>query len=538
MPDFTNVLEPPPPPSQPPSPRMSCLNHYADDPNSKSASQNGNEDCDPMLQNPKTDLEPGYLDTGFCTKPDSTIENPDSDLSSEPELRTVLREDEAMCQSNGGSRVTVSQSGGAERPATTNKSLDEFVKDWVMRRVEAGVSEQRCFLPFLAQAPKLAECSVCLNLILPGEDISCSVRGCQIVVHQQCAKKIQCFSSAKQFKCPQHVCYSCNKTNHIWRCIKCLMASHDKCAAFPEYVIHLTSHPGQAICWKHHADWHLQKEHKDPIKSIEEIFSYLPLPYTEEEFKINLNWKDTNDCNLEPPRYEPIRRNVYLIKKKRDNLGADNGCTNCSSTKCLDNCICRVQSISCSKACRCSGKCSNRPFKEEKKIKLVKTELCGWGVVAAEAIKKGDFIIEYIGEVIDDAMCEKRLWEMKYKREKNFYMCELWKDFTIDATFKGNFSRFLNHSCDPNCKLEKWQVEHETRVGVFADRDIEVGEPLTYDYRFVQFGPEEKCHCGTRKCQGFLGTKKKIGSRVEFCWGSKRKRTSTSCVATVKVNPF
>ena len=60
--------------------------------------------------------------------------------------------------------------------------------------------------------------------------------------------------------------------------------------------------------------------------------------------------------------------------------------------------------------------------------------------------------------VIDDAMCEQRLWDMKYRGVNNFYMCELRKDFTIDATFKGNSSRFLNHSCDPNCKLEKWLV--------------------------------------------------------------------------------
>lgn len=59
--------------------------------------------------------------------------------------------------------------------------------------------------------------------------------------------------------------------------------------------------------------------------------------------------------------------------------------------------------------------------------------------------------------VIDDAMCEKRLWEMKGRRSIcNFYMCEIAKDFIIDATRKGNASRYLNHSCQPNCRLEKW----------------------------------------------------------------------------------
>ncbi|XP_031121879.1 histone-lysine N-methyltransferase ASHR3 isoform X2 [Ipomoea triloba] len=465
MPDFANFLEPPPPPSSPAAlPLISRSIIDAGDPNSKPPSKLGSRDSDPQLKsecpNPKPDEQCNELDTELNYKSDSTIEHQDSDLSSEPELRVVHREDEVKCQSNGEIRVRGCQRD-IKRFATANKSLDEFVKDWVTRSVKAGVPEHRCFLPFLSQAPKSVECPVCQNLIFPGEDLSCSVRGCQVVVHQLCAIERLGFSSTKQFKCPQHVCFACNKMNHIWRCIKCLIASHDKCAAFPEYVVHLTSHPGRVICWKHHPDWRLEKEHEDPIKSIEEIFTHLPLPYMEEEFKINLNWKDANDGKLEPPSYEPIKRNVYLIKKKRDNVGADIGCTNCSSTKCSDSCICRVQSISCSKACRCSGKCSNRPFREEKKIKLVKTELCGWGVVAAESIKKGDFIIEYIGEVIDDALCEKRLWQMKYSGEKNFYMCEIRKDFTIDATFKGNYSRFLNHSCDPNCKLEKWlNVRH------------------------------------------------------------------------------
>lgn len=151
---------------------------------------------------------------------------------------------------------------------------------------------------------------------------------------------------------------------------------------------------------------------------------------------------------------------------------------------------------------------------------------------AAEPLNKGDFIIEYIGEVIDDKLCEQRLWDMKYKGVQNFYMCEIRKDFTIDATFKGNSSRFLNHSCKPNCILEKWDVEGETRVGVFAAGSIRVGEPLTYDYRFVRFGPEVKCYCGAPNCQGYLGTKRKI-AKLNIGWGAKRKRTSTACVAII-----
>ncbi|XP_027066288.2 histone-lysine N-methyltransferase ASHR3-like [Coffea arabica] len=414
-----------------------------------------------------------------------------------------------------------------------NKSLIEHVKDWVQRRIDSGASEHRCYLPFLVHAPRMVECRVCKSCVFPEEEILCSVRSCQEVYHLKCAIERLRFSSLKPFKCPQHACFLCKDKIHLLRCTRCHMASHLKCAAFPKDIIYHPSQEGQMICWRHPNDWHSDSEQRVPANNMEEVFCQLPIPYREEEFKIDISWKDTIEHKLEPPSYVHIRRNMYLVKKKRDNADVDIGCTNCCSTECAEDCVCRVQSISCSKACRCSDMCTNRPFRKEKKISIVKTALCGWGVVAAEAINKDDFIIEYVGEVINDALCEQRLWEMKFKEVKNFYMCEIRKDFTIDATFKGNSSRFLNHSCNPNCKLEKWQVEGETRVGVFASRTIEVGEPLTYDYRFIQFGPEVRCHCGASNCQGYLGTKKKI-CKVDFCWGSKRKRTATSCLAIVK----
>ena len=44
-------------------------------------------------------------------------------------------------------------------------------------------------------------------------------------------------------------------------------------------------------------------------------------------------------------------------------------------------------------------------------------------------------------------------------------------------------SRFANHSCDPNCRTEKWTVGGETAVGLFALRDIAEGEEVTYNYQ-------------------------------------------------------
>ncbi|KAH9806245.1 Histone-lysine N-methyltransferase ASHR3 [Citrus sinensis] len=443
--------------------------------------------------------------------PHSATESPGSD-SAVVKTLALTGEEENVCANGNGHSVRVMKRC---RGAKNISGLEDHVAAWVKKKMELGVPQSNCSLPFLVGAKKMIECRACHRFIYHGEEVFCSVRGCGGVYHFICVKERLGISNPRNFKCPQHACFICRQRLQ-WRCVRCTIASHDKCAPWPDRVIHLKDQPGRAVCWRHPAKWLLDKQHAEATRDIEEVFCRLPLPYADEEFKIDLTWKDLMENKVGPPPYVHIKRNIYLVKKKRDNSDDDIGCMSCSS-ECSENCVCRVQYISCSKACHCSETCNNRPFRKEKKIKIVKvnscpfqTEFCGWGVEAAEPINKGEFIIEYIGEVIDDALCEQRLWDMKYRGVQNFYMCEIRKDFTIDATFKGNFSRFLNHSCDPNCFLEKWQVEGETRVGVFAARSIKAGEPLTYDYRFVQFGPEVKCYCGASSCQGYLGTKRKI----------------------------
>lgn len=61
--------------------------------------------------------------------------------------------------------------------------------------------------------------------------------------------------------------------------------------------------------------------------------------------------------------------------------------------------------------------------------------------------------------------------------EKNHSFC-CWfdlQDRIIDAGPKGNYSRFMNHSCQPNCETLKWTVNGDTRVGLFAVCDIPAG---------------------------------------------------------------
>lgn len=76
----------------------------------------------------------------------------------------------------------------------------------------------------------------------------------------------------------------------------------------------------------------------------------------------------------------------------------------------------------------------------------------------------------------------------------------------IDPTFVGNIARLINHSCDPNCETQKWNVLGEVCVGIFALKDIKENEELSFDYQFDFFKtPFTKCYCGTAKCKGYLG---------------------------------
>lgn len=94
----------------------------------------------------------------------------------------------------------------------------------------------------------------------------------------------------------------------------------------------------------------------------------------------------------------------------------------------------------------------------------------------------------------------------KYKNSTCTYLMRTTNGEVIDPTFVGNIARFINHSCDPNCETQKWNVLGEVCVGIFALRDIKENEELSFDYQFDFFKtPFTKCYCGSSKCKGFLG---------------------------------
>ena len=93
----------------------------------------------------------------------------------------------------------------------------------------------------------------------------------------------------------------------------------------------------------------------------------------------------------------------------------------------------------------------------------------------------------------------------------HMYYMSLAPDQLIDATDKGNASRFINHSCDPNCEIQKWATGSNYSVGIFAIRDISPGEEITFDYQFERIGNGAiPCFCGSPKCRHVLGKPKEV----------------------------
>ncbi|XP_063131316.1 histone-lysine N-methyltransferase NSD3 isoform X8 [Rattus norvegicus] len=209
-----------------------------------------------------------------------------------------------------------------------------------------------------------------------------------------------------------------------------------------------------------------------------------------------------------PPPYKHIKANKVIGKVQiqvadlseipRCNCkpGDENPCG--LESECLN----RMSQYECHpQVCPAGDRCQNQCFTKRlyPDAEIIKTERRGWGLRTKRSIKKGEFVNEYVGELIDEEECRLRI---KRAHENS--------DRIIDAGPKGNYSRFMNHSCNPNCETQKWTVNGDVRVGLFALCDIPAGMELTFNYNLDCLGNGRTvCHCGADNCSGFLGVRPK-----------------------------
>ncbi|XP_034545785.1 histone-lysine N-methyltransferase, H3 lysine-36 specific [Notolabrus celidotus] len=220
-----------------------------------------------------------------------------------------------------------------------------------------------------------------------------------------------------------------------------------------------------------------------------------------------------------PPPYKHIKVNrligkVQVITADLSEIPRCN-CKASDENPCsIDSeCINRMLMYECHpQVCSAGERCQNQAFTKRQYtlVETFRTLSCGWGLRAVSDIKKGAFVSEYVGEVIDEEECRARIKHAQENDICNFYMLTLDKDRIIDAGPKGNLARFMNHSCQPNCETQKWTVNGDTRVGLFALQDIPKDVELKFNYNLECLGNgKTACKCGAPNCSGFLGVRPK-----------------------------
>jgi SET domain-containing protein len=140
------------------------------------------------------------------------------------------------------------------------------------------------------------------------------------------------------------------------------------------------------------------------------------------------------------------------------------------------------------------------------RIQTRRSGVHGKGVYALVDLAEGETLIEYTGEIIDwDEALERHPHDPQDPHHTFYFHIDGGQ--VIDAKYGGNSSRWINHSCDPNCVAD----EENGRVFIRALRNIPAGAELFYDYGLTIDEPYTKklkaaypCWCGSANCRGTL----------------------------------
>ena len=141
-----------------------------------------------------------------------------------------------------------------------------------------------------------------------------------------------------------------------------------------------------------------------------------------------------------------------------------------------------------------------------RRLQIRRSGVHGKGVFAVQDIAEGEVLIEYTGEVISWQTAQDRHPHDPLQPNHTFYF-HVDEDHVIDAKFGGNSSRWINHSCDPNCFAD----ERDGRIFITALRNLAAGEELNYDYGLMlderytkKLKAEYACWCGAAQCRGTM----------------------------------
>ena len=173
----------------------------------------------------------------------------------------------------------------------------------------------------------------------------------------------------------------------------------------------------------------------------------------------------------------------------------------------------RFHIYECNSKCDCSQYCKNRVVQYGRKIKveLFKTRDRGFGLRTLEPLLAGQFVDTYRGEIITHEVAEARN-QGRHPDEDNYLFdfdkftsndnedddndaddaddtegpAESTPLYVCDGKYMGGPTRFMNHSCEPNCRLFTASYNHADtnlyELAFFTIRNLPAGAELTFDY--------------------------------------------------------
>lgn len=181
----------------------------------------------------------------------------------------------------------------------------------------------------------------------------------------------------------------------------------------------------------------------------------------------------------------------------------------------------------CNANCDCGPDCRTRLVQKGRQVPLeiFKTsDGRGWGLRCKKDLRPGDFIDTYRGEVITAAEADKR--EHEHKSASYLFTLDKFAGedlpfeecYIVDGEYVGGPTRFINHSCEPNCQQQTVSLNKFDRrvylLAFFANQHITAGTELTFDYMEKDgevgdiaepdAGKTQPCYCGSKQCKGRL----------------------------------
>ncbi|KAF9000923.1 SET domain-containing protein [Hymenopellis radicata] len=189
-----------------------------------------------------------------------------------------------------------------------------------------------------------------------------------------------------------------------------------------------------------------------------------------------------------------------------------------------DKCV-----VECNKYCRCDASCPNRiaQLPRQIPIEVFKTDRpnCGWGARSSVTVERGTVLGIYTGRLITRQVADN-LTNHSYTFDLD------WLEhvgvnagnganhpkYSVDSLNCGNWTRFINHSCNPN--LQVYSVVYDSipdmntpYIAFAAKRRIPAREEFTFDYQpsipkdapmpIVPRGASQ-CECGSDNCCGWV----------------------------------